>query len=97
MSAESDVQQLAAILTGKHGSLEKARCLNQRKIELIFADGTVETVGAKQGLCCGYHGTGTRLFHLFLTACGFRLSMDDLVNVRPDADHPPCLTRSSPP
>lgn len=95
MSAESDVKQFAAVLTGKHGELEKVRCLNQRKIELIFEDGTVETVGGKQGLCCGYHGTGTRLFHLFLTECGFQVSMDDLENVKPDPDNPPSFGRSS--
>lgn len=78
----SDLSSFASALTQTHGPAQEARCLSQGRIELVFADGTVETLTSRQGFTCGYNGTGCRLLHQFLRLCGFTVSEETIYNIK---------------
>lgn len=90
MGYEDTMRKLARQLIVRHGELVEVRCIsghNPCHIELQFADGEVILVREHTGavdismMKAGYHGTGSRCFHAFLSEAGYDLTFDQVVSM----------------
>jgi hypothetical protein len=73
-------------LVATHGNLKRVKCLDTKKIELEYEDGTQidESLGGTGlAITCGYAGGGPTRFHLFLKESGFKITREEIFNKKP--------------
>ncbi len=90
MAYEVQMRQIARQLISKHGNLAEVHVVsgnNPCQIELLFSDGEKIVVGQHSGrvdismMKAGYHGTGSRCFHVFLEEAGFQVTFEQIVDM----------------